>query len=65
MNRPYKVKTLLGIDAFIDVSAISRADSLWAGGKFGVRVEVNDRNFILLPTQEACALRRAGVIPAG
>jgi hypothetical protein len=65
MRRPLQVTTLLGIGMVIDVLAIANVDSRWAGGRFGVRIEFNDGNFILLPGVEAATLQRAGVIPAG
>jgi hypothetical protein len=65
MERPFAVKTLFGYEVIIDASAIVRVDIRWAGGKFGVRIDFNNENFILVPASEASALQRAGVIPAG
>lgn len=65
MERPFSVKTLFGFDVIIDVAAIAQVDSRWAGGHFGVRVDFNNDNFVLLPTSEAARLQRAGVLPTG
>ena len=65
MERSFTVKTLVGFDVIIDIAAIARVDSRWAGGHFGVRVDFHNDNFVLLPTSEASRLQRSGVLPAG
>jgi hypothetical protein len=61
--KPIAVQTTLFPDPIaIDADMLKGVDHQWLGGVFGVRLNLGDDSFVVVPADEAARLEGQGVI---